>query len=356
MGVNGISPMADSLNVMGGQDSVAGNATKGDKIIHLARVIDNVDRSNMGRIQASIIDFNDVSREEQPGKDKNDNIPKYAFPLIYQFVNVVPRIGELVYIFLENPKDQSSRRFYIGPIRSVKKEKSNFESTSSANKLFDVDSYGKKNTDAQPINNVSYSSNDYIKINGKNNANITLKPREVLITAGGLEDNSFDLNDKTQCFIQMKDNLAVTESSTPSLAEESISGAAKKENVLRDAFSQQNIVASNINLISSNTSARANRPLDENGNIIDKSNVELKTNPALDTYGVLAKELHPLVLGDELVKVLKLIISFCLSHKHTPQQPPYASSTEQELIDLNALLDEDGINISTILSKSVRTN
>ena len=87
-----------------------------------------------------------------------------------------------------------------------------------------------------------------------------------------------------------------------------------------------------------------------------KQLIDLKTNPALDTYGVLAKELHPLVLGDELVKVLKLIISFCLSHKHTPQQPPYASSTEQELIDLNALLDEDGINISTILSKSVRTN
>ena len=67
----GIDDLAGSLSIMGGQSSVFGNATKGDKIIHLARVVDNEDRSNMGRIQASIIDFNNANGEEQPGKDKN---------------------------------------------------------------------------------------------------------------------------------------------------------------------------------------------------------------------------------------------------------------------------------------------
>lgn len=339
--------MADSLNIMGGQSSVFGSATQGDKIIYLARVVDNVDRSNMGRIQATIIDFNDANSEEQPGKDKNDNIPKYAFPLIYQFVNVIPRIGELVYVFLENPKDQSSRRFYIGPIRSVKKQQSTFESTASANKLFTVNSYGKRNAENQPINNETYFSNDHIRIDGKNNSNITFKPREVLITAGELQNNSFDLNTKTQCFIQMKDYLAIKKENLPSSSFEESSTS-----LIRDSYSQQNIVASNINLISSNSSSRKNRPLDENGNIKDLSNVEITTNPDLETYGVIAKELHPLVLGDELVKVLKIIIRFCLNHKHTPQEVPYA--TEEEINLLNDYLADE--NISAILSKSVRTN
>ena len=345
--MGGLDSMADSLNIMGGQTPTAGSATKGDKIIYLARVVDNVDRSNMGRIQATIIDFNDVNGEEQPGKDKNDNIPKYAFPLIYQFVNVIPRVGELVYVFLENPKDQSSRRFYIGPIRSVKKKQSNFESAASANKLFTVNSYGQKDADNQPINNVTTFSNDNVRIDGKNNSSITFKSREVLITAGELQNNSFDINDETKCFIQMKDNVIQTKEGLPPTPFD-----PPEVIVVRNAYSQQNIVASNINLISSNASSRQNRALDEDGNLQDLSNVEISTNPDLETYGNIAKELHPLVLGDELVKVLKIIIRFCLNHRHTPQNIPYATTEEINLLN-DYLADE---NISAILSKSVRTN
>tara|TARA_Y100000389_G_scaffold200051_1_gene239704 strand:+ start:1942 stop:2997 length:1056 start_codon:yes stop_codon:yes gene_type:complete len=350
----GLDDLASSLSVLGGQSSVFGDATKGNKIMHLARVVDNNDRSNMGRIQATIIDFNEVNGEEQPGKDKNDNVPKYAFPLIYQFVNVIPRVGELVYIFMENPKDQTSRRFYVGPIRSVNKSQKPFESTASANNLFNVNTYGKTPATNEPINQKSSPINDYVRIDGKENSNITFKSREVLITAGELKSNSFDLNTESPCYIQLKDNPAVTTTKLPKAANSP--DAIKEITIQRPAFSQTNIVGTNINLISSSSSSAQNRALNDDGKLADESNVENATNPELELYGDLAKKLHPLVLGDELVKVLKLIISFCVNHKHTPQQPAYASKTEQELIDLNALLDEEGINISTILSKSVRTN
>lgn len=343
----GIDDLAGSLSIMGGQSSVFGNATKGDKIIHLARVVDNEDRSNMGRIQASIIDFNNANGEEQPGKDKNDNIPKYAFPLIYQFVNVIPKVGELVYVFLENPKDQSSRRFYIGPIRSVKKAQSEFETTSSANQLFNVNSYGKVDAPNQPINSNDDFEKNNIRIDGKDNSSIAFKSREVLITAGQLKENSFEPNTETKCYIQLVDNLPVTETE---FARGSLS--TDKENTTRKGFSQTNIVGSNINLISSSKSAAQNRSLDENGNLVDLSNVENTTNPELETYGETAKKLHPLVLGDELVKLLKIIIRFCLNHKHTPQEKPYATVEEIELLT-EFLADE---NIQAILSKSVRTN
>lgn len=345
--MGGVDDLSSSLSIMGGQSSVFGSATKGDKIIYLARVVDNEDRSNMGRIQASIIDFNNANGEEQPGKDKNDNIPKYAFPLIYQFVNVIPKVGELVYVFLENPKDQSSRRFYIGPIRSVKKAQSEFETTSSANQLFNINSYGKVDAPNQPINPNSFFEQDNIRIDGKDNASISFKSREVLITAGQLKENSFETNKETKCYIQMVDNLPVTDTE---FAKGTL--AVDEEIVITKGFSQTNIVGSNINLISSNSSSAQNRPLDEDGNLIDLSNVENSTNPELNVYGETAKKLHPLVLGDELVKLLKIIIRFCLNHKHTPQEKPYATVEEIELLT-EFLADE---NIQAILSKSVRTN
>jgi hypothetical protein len=341
MGLDGLS---ENLNIMGGQSSVFGDATQGNRIIYLGKVISNEDASNMGRLLVTIIDFASETGIEQPGKDKNDNTPKMAYPLIPQFVNVIPRVDELVYVFLENPKDQSSRRFYVGPIRSVKKAQTEFESTSSSNELFTVNTFSRENKSVDVKN---FILKDNIRLDGKNNANIALKPREVLITAGGLKDNSFEKNEKTECYIQIKDNL---EQTRERIARSSL--GVNQNITIRDSFSQANIVASNINLISSNKSSRKNRALDENGNLKDLSNVEIGTNPDLETYGELAKELHPLVLGDELVKLLKIIIRFCLNHKHTPQETPYA--TVEEINLLNEYLSDE--KIQEILSKSVRTN
>jgi hypothetical protein len=346
-----INDLANSLNIMGGQGSFHSNGTTRGKIIYLARVESNDDRSNMGRITASIIDFNDKNGEEQPGKDRNDVLPKIAYPLFPHFVNLMPRIGELVYIILENPKDQSSRRFYIGPIRSVKRSFSEEESTASANNLFNENSY--RASDATNINlddKRNNANNDFICLRGKNDADVTLKSREVLITAGYYNNKTYTKNTSTECFIQLKDNLEIV---------------SENGQLERPAFSQVNIVGSNINLISSNTSSRKFRALDENGNI-NPSNIEYNTNPDLNTYGDTAKQLHPLVLGDELVKLLKVMIRFCLNHKHTPQDKPYGTTEEINILkeylgvsnssDNLSSAEDVNAKITEILSKNVRTS
>jgi hypothetical protein len=347
----GINELSDSLNILGGQSPFSSKGTQGDRIIYLARVESNDDRSNMGRITASIIDFNDQNGEEQPGKDRNDVLPKIAYPLFPHFVNLMPRIGELVYVMLENPKDQSSRRFYIGPLRSVKRSFSEQESTSSANNIFNENTF--RSTDATNINlddKRNIINNDYVSLKGKNDADITLKSREVLINAGFYKNKTYTENIETPCFIQLKDNLEVI---------------SENGSIERPAFSQINIVGSNINLISSNSSSRKNRTLDENGNI-NSSNIEFNTNPDLNTYGETAKQLHPLVLGDELVKLLKVMIRFCLNHKHTPQDKPYGTTEEINILkeylgvdssseNLNSA-EDTGAKITEILSKNVRTN
>jgi hypothetical protein len=327
----GVNDLANNLNMtIAGQSSFSSNATQSSKILYLAIVKDISDFSNMGRIRAEIIDFDKDTGENVPGKDKNDVEYKFAFPLIPDFLNIMPRPGELVYIFLENPSDQSSKRFYIGPIRSVSLPESQFESTSSANNLFSTESYFGNSNFILPSSDSFIVNKDDIYIKSKNDSDVILKSREVLIRAGSLQPNVFVENTQTPCYIQL---------------------VQKREGDI-NAFSQTNIVGSNINLISSDSRVRRIRALDENGNLVDSSNVEISTNPRLNEYGNLAKELHPLVLGDELIKVLKVLIRFCLNHKHTPQETPYAPTEEIGILN-DFLADE---NIEFILSKSVRTS
>ncbi len=327
----GVNDLANNLNMtIAGQSSVSSNATQSSKILYLALVKDVSDFSNMGRIRAEIIDFDKSTGENVPGKDKNDVEYKFAFPLIPDFLNIMPRVGELVYIFLENPSDQSSKRFYIGPIRSVNSPESQFESTSSANNLFSTESYFGNSNFLLPSNDSFIINRDDIYLKSKNDSDLILKSREVLIRAGSLQPNIFEDNIQTPCYIQL---------------------VQRNEGDI-NAFSQTNIVGSNINLISSDSRTSRRRSLDENGNLVDSSNVEIETNLRLNEYGNLAKELHPLVLGDELVKVLKVLIRFCLNHKHTPQETPYAPT--EEIGILNGFLADE--NIQFILSKSVRTS
>jgi hypothetical protein len=327
----GVNDLANNLNIsIAGQNSFASNATQSSKILYLALVKDVSDFANMGRIRAEIIDFDSNNGEVRPGKDKNDVEYKFAFPLIPNFLNIMPRVGELVYIFLENPSDQSSNRFYIGPIRSVNLPASQFESASSANDLFNTKSYFGKSNFLLASNDSSIINKDDVYIKSKNDSDLILKSREVLIRAGSLQPNIFTDNLQTPCYIQL---------------------VQRNEGDI-NAFSQTNIVGSNINLISSDSRTSRKRALDENGNLIDSSNVEVATNPRLNEYGELAKELHPLVLGDELVKVIKILIRFCLNHKHTPQETAYAPTEEIGILN-NFLADE---NIEFILSKSVRTS
>jgi hypothetical protein len=334
--MGGLDGLQSNINIGRGQVSVSSQATQGNRIIYLARVVDNIDFANMGRIKAEIIDFDETTGEERGGKDRFDNTSKYAYPLIPQFVNIMPRIDELVYVILENPKDQSSRRFYLGPIRSVRYGQSTFESTASANDMFNNSNFNGRGLTKVVNDTITRINDDNIYIKGKDDADVILKPKEVMIRAGSLVNNTFQENKTTACKIQLKQFDAVIEN----------------DEVVKPAYSQTNIIGSNINLISSDSSSAQNRSLNESGNLSDSSNVEKTTNPNLEVYGEQAKKLHPLVLGDELVKVLKLLIRFCLNHRHTPQEIPYGP--EQEIEDLNELLADE--TIQKILSKSVRTN
>lgn len=325
-----LDDVARNLNTIGGQTSISSNATQNSKIIYPAIVRSVSDSSNMGRITAEIIDFDDNTGRQIPGKDKNDVRAKVAMPLMPGFLNVMPKVNEMVYILFENPSDQSSTRYWIGPVRSTRTTKSEFEGVESANLLNRTNTFTDSQNTNATRNTENFINQDNVFLKGKDDADVILKSREVLIRAGTFNDGTTNINIDTPCSIQL----------------------IQKDKNSERPFSQTNIMGSNINLISTDSSSKKDRALDEEGNLKDKSNVENNTNDRLNDFGENAKKLHPLVLGDELVKVLKIIIRFCLNHRHTPQEKPYATVEEIDL--LNDLLADE--NIKVILSNSVRTN
>jgi hypothetical protein len=78
---------------------------------------------------------------------------------------------------------------------------------------------------------------------------------------------------------------------------------------------------------------------------------KFETNEDLKSFGEFANTLHPLVFGDELVKLLDLIIRTILTHIHTPQNPMLAIPESDSLKEYTV----EGA-LQNILSKNIRIN
>lgn len=329
----GFDDLSKNLNMsVAGQGSPSSDSTKSNRIIYPAKVKDVEDFANQGRIKAEIINVDD-NGEEIPGKDNNTPLSKLpiCLPLIPDFLHSAPQIGEMVFLILENPSDLSSNRYWVGPVRSTKFKKET-ETYLGANNIFSSSTFKSLGNNLTKVSESTlFPKRDDIYIRGKNDSDIIFKSREVLIRAGTFQDGTDIENTDTPCTIQMLQKDVNTEI-TP--------------------YSQVNIKASNINLISTDLSARKNRNINDDGKLSDNSNVENNTNSRLSDFGNEALQLHPLVLGDELVKVIKVLIRFCINHRHTPQETAYAPT--EEIDELNELLSDE--NIKRILSNTVRTN
>jgi hypothetical protein len=332
----GLTEMADNLGRnLSGQLNPSSDSTKNKRIIYPAKVRDVEDFANQGRIKVEIISINETTGEEQPGKDNNTPLSKLplCLPLLPDFLHSAPQLGEMVFIILDNPSDLSSNRYWVGPIRSTRFPRET-ESYVSANQIYQNSSYKTQgNSTVKNSENPIFPSRNDIYIKGKDDSDIIFKSREVVLRAGSFINGQDEENKITPCSIQLLQK-----------------DVNNNENI--SPYSQINIKASNINLISTDLSSRKNRTLNENGSLRDENNIEKNTNKRLEDFGEDAVKLHPLVLGDELVKLLKVIIRFCINHKHTPQESAYAPTEELDI--LNEFLSDE--NMKVILSNTVRTN
>jgi hypothetical protein len=290
-------------------------------VFYYGKVVSNEDNLGANRIKARITGIDDsVTR---------DNIP-FAFPMVQKFLHVIPKVGESVLVFIPDVKNPNIDRMYMGPIISqpqlLFKDSELFSSKSA------LDSGVKEPQPAPftiPENRGVYPDVKDIALQGRDNTDIRLKEKEVLIRAGQFE---FDtpkgeipkFNKVNPSYIQIKHD-AVLKRGTQN-TETEIGGAI-------------NVVSNKINLLTHKNGSPRFALNDQNNMISDE---ELQR---------IVKDAHPLVYGDNLIEFLKVLINAFVNHVHA-----YPGMKPQDLSGSNDIDDLLEFNLESFLSKNIKIN
>ncbi len=157
------------------------------KNISIGEVVSVNDPNALGRIKVRI--KGSVSKGGDDGVT-DDKLP-WASPLNNKFFNVQPKVKEAVFVFTFSKQQMHADRLYMGPIISQPQQLNFDPFYSSALAGF---TFGQ----SQPLESVNtipeikgvFPNPEDVSIQGRDNADITLKPNEVLLRAGMVDDKS----------------------------------------------------------------------------------------------------------------------------------------------------------------------
>lgn len=251
----------------------------------------------------------------------------YCTPLMPKLVHIVPKIDELVLVFLQKNDASNSNRFYVGPILS-QPQRFFHEMDSTARTFMD----NPDGTDNQTLENPDKGDNigsvpdlTDVSIIGRDNSELRLREREVRIMCGYKEDGqgpvetNMKFNRVSPAFIQMQYNTRRDPATIAST---------------KEYDSNITLFADRINLVSRHSDI----------GIGELDNNELITE---DKMNMLLKNCHPLVYGDKLTEYLKAFRTAFLSHTH-----PYSMLMPVQDSNVVNILNYD---FNEMLSKSVKT-
>ena len=320
-GKNTFTNLTEHILSQKGQDLFRTSSTQNSRLIYSAIVRNVDDQASQNRIQAEIVGI-DTSGQVIPGKDRDIPLEKLpiCLPFGSEFWHARPKVGEMVWIIAENPTDLKSPRFWFGPVitNQIKLPFQPYEETIN---IYNTSSFDKNEIhDGATLQNQIKQksilpSQSEIAIQGREDADVVLRPREVEIRAGRFKKNSItETNIDNPCRIQLKQfdtnpNQTGIKNIDTSLSTKFI------------PFSQLNLNATNINLISNEGKFRE----------FNSKNPENKINPRLKDFGDIATKLHPVAFADELIVLLRLILQHLLTHVHLPQNPPISNNISTQL-------------------------
>jgi hypothetical protein len=328
------------------------------------------DPFNAGRIKVRInpID-NDVLPENQD-KDPNDGGLPWCEPILPKYVNIVPKVGDLVKIITFDYRNKKIRRIYIGPevvqqtpvdfktseynVSKIKIENSSYTTAWSTN--------GEALDGSWKI----YPDLDDISFLGRENTDIILRDKsfynEIVLRTGKIdassitEENvngisSYRLNRKNPSYISLNYTKV---GSLP----DSIKNDIKNLNLQKDR-THINIVSDKINLISHEGSSKKG-----------KSPTIIKGDDIVTQLKTENEKLHPLVYGDMFWEFLNVLRPYVEGHIHKGSRlKPDEDISKNNLIkwfndNMGSITDKespDGTIYKEIvncrfLSKGVKTN
>lgn len=242
-----------------------------------------------------------------PANFKLEDIP-FAFPLLPKNLYIKPKIGEIVFVFVQNDSFDDDR-FWIGPIIS-QPHKIDYDSITPQSFL----NSGLIKPDIAPSQDpdnagVQFKSDD-VGLQGRGSTDVVLKPNEIRIRAGKTLDMR-KLNKENPTYIQVKYDKTNNEGSV-------------------------NIVSDYINLLSHKSVDKFN--LSDPNELINS-----------DEYAKIIEKAHQLPFGDTLIEFIDIFLKAFMTHVHAYAGLP----PDLNQIELKNLLI---YKLDTILSKNVRIN
>jgi len=290
-------------------------------IFYYGKVVANTDELGANRVKVRIAGIDDTITTPDLG---------YAFPLVQKFVHVVPKIGEMVLVFIPDVKNPHIDRMYVGPIISqpqmLNGDKELFSSTSTLDSGIREP---RPSPDTIPENRGVYPSTEDIAIQGRNNSDLIFRDKEAIIRAGqsvldGVEGEIPKFNKVDPSYIQLKYDVVLKK------------GSKKTE---EERGSVVNVVGNKINLLTHKDGSPRFVLNDQDSTITEENLLKI------------LNEAHPLVFGDKLLEYLELQRAAFINHV-----APYPGMKPQDLAGSNHIDKYLEFDLNSILSKNIRIN
>lgn len=250
-------------------------------------VVSNIDEFGLGRIKVRI-----KGPQTAGGDDgiADADLP-FCVSILPKHLQVIPKIGEATFIFVFDKIRQHADRMYIGPITS-QLDKLDIDGRLTALRGFTFGSL-QPNVNIATIPELKgvFPNEEDVSIQGRYNTDITQKTNEIVIRAGKFEISNptqqnpypFRFNNKTQGFIQIKNDINLSETQKGSVT---------------------NIVSNKINLIT-HTDGNPRFNVTNQDNLI--SDEEMNR---------ILTEAHQVPFGDVLLEYLRLLKEALFFHVH----------------------------------------
>jgi hypothetical protein len=281
---------------------------RGDEIsstrnIYYGEVLSITDPTDGGRIKVRIKDLDNKTLNA-------DEIP-WSYPLMPKYFHIIPQVGEMVRIFIEDIKYPERNRFWLGGIISQPhkiKFDSKFTALSTTNQgLVSPEKAPSTYPDAKGV----FPLINDVALIGRVNTDVILRTNEVHIRAGKHEnDNILKLNTKNPAQVSL---------------------IFEQQNDSGDYSSNSTIMADKIAIIS-----HSGKPKFKSANLTK------------DDRERIFNEGHPMVRGDVLVEIIKIFRDAIISHIHG-----YSNLSAEKTEIIKSL---ENIDFSGLIQKNIVIN
>lgn len=295
-------------------------------------------------------------------KDLTDNQLANCYPLLPKHINIVPKIGEVVFIILLDPDNKFSDRLYFGPIISTPQhlQKDTIDKTALSSLAISPVS---PNLDIDTLKEAVgiFPKREDIALQGRDNADIILKENESLIRAGQHElNNNLAFNSKNPSYIQLRYNAPIAKKNNTNQATNSngFSQGGYNFSISGQEFSPTRPTATDgsggkntkngsvINIVSDKINILGHSDTDRDY-ILGNNENYISDDELLN----IIQNAHPIAFGDTLLDYLKKLELAFMNHVHRfPGLKPSAVDGE------NYLKEYLEYPVETILSKNIKVN